>query len=150
MLVASWKSGLGLFHADAQKVANEIAEIGESATPQEILDKGRNPNTELHKCFEWDDSKAAEKYRIQQARTPVRCLVITEPDEPEPGKPEVRVFYKTSGNEGYKPTTTIMQNRDEYARLLERAYAELSAFKAKYGALTELDGVFEQIDLLAV
>ena len=76
MLVASWKSGFGLFHADAQKVANEIAEIGESATPREILEKGRDPKTELHKCFEWDDTVAAEKYRIQQARQIVCCLVI--------------------------------------------------------------------------
>lgn len=131
-------------------MANEIAEIGKSVTPQEILEKGRDPKTELHKCFEWDDSKAAEKYRIQQARAIVRCLVIKETDEPKSGKPEVRVFYKTSGNDGYKPTTIIMQNRDEYVRLLERAYAELSAFKAKYRILTELDGVFEQIDLLSM
>lgn len=150
MLVASWKSGLRLFCADAQKVANEISEIGESATPQEILEKGRNPATELHKCFEWDDSKAAEKFRIEQARTIVRCLVIRETEEPKEQKPEIRMFYKTSGGEGYKPTTIIMQDKDEYQKLLERAYAELSSFKNKYRSLAELDGIFDLIDKLAV
>ena len=150
ILVASWKSGFGLFHADAQKVANEIAEIGESATPQEILEKGRDPETELHKCFEWDDTVAAEKYRIQQARQIVRCLVIRESEEPKSDKPEIRMFYKTSNDEGYKPTSIIMQNKDEYKKLLERAFAELTAFKNKYHSLSELDGVFEQIDLLTM
>lgn len=150
ILVASWKSGFGLFRADAQKVANEIAEIGESATPQEILEKGRDPETELHKCFEWDDTVAAEKYRIQQARQIVCCLVIRESEEPKSDKPEIRMFYKTSNDEGYKPTSIIMQNKDEYKKLLERAFAELTAFKNKYHSLSELDGVFEQIDLLTM
>ena len=150
ILVASWKSGFGLFHADAQKVANEIAEIGESATPQEILEKGRDPKTELHKCFEWDDTVAAEKYRIQQARSIVHCLVIKETDDNKGNRPELRMFYKTSNDEGYKPTSIIMQNKDEYQKLLERAFAELAAFKSKYHSLAELDGVFEQIDLLAM
>ena len=43
-----------------------------------------------------------------------------------------------------------MQNKDEYKKLLERAFAELTAFKNKYHSLTELDGVFEQIDLLSM
>ena len=60
------------------------------------------------------------------------------------------MFYKTSNDEGYKPTSIIMQNKDEYKKLLERAFAELTAFKGKYHSLSELDGVFEQIDLLTM
>ena len=60
------------------------------------------------------------------------------------------MFYKTSNDEGYKPTSIIMQNKDEYKKLLERAFAELTAFKNKYHSLSELDGVFDQIDLLAM
>ena len=43
-----------------------------------------------------------------------------------------------------------MHNKYEYQKLLERAFAELTAFKNKYHSLSELDGVFEQIDLLAM
>lgn len=46
----------------------EICDQMESATPQQILEKARDESTELHKCFTWDDSIAAEKYRIQEAR----------------------------------------------------------------------------------
>lgn len=88
MQLATW--GTYRFKADAQKCADEIMEICEeleSATPQRILEKARDSNTELHKCFTWDDTEAAEKWRITEARSVVRNLKIVEvkPDkEPEP------------------------------------------------------------------
>jgi hypothetical protein len=151
ILVASWKSGLGsLFHADAQKVADEISEIGDSATPKEILDKARDSNTELHKCFTWDNDVAAERWRLQQARQIVCCLVVKETeDEEAEGKPAIRMFYKTEHSEGYKPTAFILRDQDEYQKLLKRAYAEMKAFSEKYRTLSELETVFEAIDQVA-
>lgn len=149
MLVATWKSGFAsLYKADPQKVANEIAQIGDTATPAQILDKARDDGTELHKCFEWDDTKAAERWRIQQARQIVCSLVIKETDDDATNKPEIRVFYKTDNSSGYKPTTLIMRDQDEYQKLLSRALSELAAFKGKYKSLTELDELFEVIDKL--
>lgn len=146
MIFAAWKSGCRI-SADAQKVADEIAAIGDSATPAQILDRARDEQSELHKCFDWDDAKAAEKWRLQQARHIVCNLVIKETSDTP--KPEVRLFFKTDGESGYKSTMLIMQDKDEYQKLLARALAELSNFKTKYKTLAELDGVFAAIDQLA-
>lgn len=147
MTVATWRSGPCVFKADAQKVADEISSIGISVKPEEIVDKARDESTELHKCFEWDDTKAAEKYRVYQARQIVCHLIVKEVND-DPQKHEVRFFYKTDNQEGYKPTSYIMRNKDEYHKLLERALAELSAFKKKYSTLKELEGVWEAINSL--
>lgn len=144
MTVATWRSGLGVFKADAQKVADEISEIGEEVTPAEILEKARNPKTELHKCFEWDDTKAAEKYRLHQARLIVCNLVIKEENKGEEYAP-IRVFHKT-GQSGYKPISLIMKNQSEYEALLARAMQELRSFKAKYHSLSELEEIMALID----
>lgn len=143
MIFAAWKSGCRI-SADAQKVADEILTIGRSATTAQILDKARDEKTELHKCFDWDDAEAAEKWRLQQARHIVCNLVIKEKNETP--RPEVRVFFKTDADSGYKPTVLIMQDKDEYRKLLDRALAELNSFKVKYKTLVELDGVFDAID----
>ena len=71
---AEWKIK-GIFKAEAQKVADEIGE--NKVTPQEVLEKARDENSELHKCFEWNDSVAAEKYRLQQARAIIINLVYS-------------------------------------------------------------------------
>ena len=142
-MTAKWKMP-GLFAgADADKCYREITSIGESATPEQILDFARNPQTELHKCFEWDDSIAAEKYRLQQSRTVVcHLVVLEETDKPEPKK--FRLLQKT--DEGYKPTKIIYQNKQEYERLLERAMLELRSFKHRYHNLVELEEILALID----
>lgn len=147
MTVATWRSGPCVFKADAQKVADEISSIGLSVKPEEIVDKARDESTELHKCFEWDDTKAAEKYRVYQARQIVCHLIVKEVNN-EPQKQEVRFFYKTDSQEGYKPVSYIMRNEDEYQKLLDRALSELKAFEKKYSALKELDGLFDVINAL--
>ena len=113
MIFAAWKSGCRI-SADAQKVADEILAIGNSATTAQILDKARDEQTELHKCFDWDDAEAAEKWRLQQARHIVCNLVIKEKSDTP--RPEVRVFFKTDADSGYRPTVLIIQDKDEYEK----------------------------------
>lgn len=147
MIIAKWSSVGTRFGADPQKCYEEIMEICdsfESASPQAILEKARNNDSELHKCFTWDDSIAAERWRLNEARVIVRQLVITEQEVPK-DRPEIRLFHKTDNESGYKPTELIIQKEDEYTALLKRAWAELQAFKVKYSVLKELQEIFDLI-----
>jgi len=148
-VIARWKSGFEhFFKADAQEVANEISDIGDNVTPYQILDKARDETTELHKCFEWDDAVAAEKFRLETARKVVQFLVIEKStDNPNMDNKDIRLFYKTKNeiDEGYKPVTIIIKREDEYLALLERARNELLAFQKKYGIIAELEPIFEAI-----
>ena len=148
MITATWKAGFNFFsNADAQKVAEEIMEIGSDVKPEQIVERAKDEDSELHKCFEWDDTIAAEKYRIVQARRVVRFLVIKEESKPV-DRPEVRYFVKSdkSHESGYKPTQMVVKVDTEYEKLLAQAYAELQAFKKKYHMLEELREIFELID----
>lgn len=144
MIIASWSEvGRFLYRADAQKVADEILSIGSEATPRQIVEKAADSNTELHKCFTWDDQVAAEKWRLQEARHIVSCLVIHR-DEENADKPEIRYFHKNDQG-GYKPAEYIFTHADEHEKLLQGAYADLTAFKRKYANLQELDWLLEQL-----
>ena len=136
----------GLHKGDAQKCYDECQTL-EEVTPESVLDKARNKKTELHKCFEWDDSVAGEKYRIIQARDIIRHFVIVTPDEEEDA-PKVRSYQISTTTNRYEPTRMFLQNPDEYKELLKRAKAELEAFKQRYKTLTELEMIFEEIDRL--
>lgn len=147
MITARWKID-GLYKANAQKVYEEIVTIGETATPAQIVEKAKDESTELHKCFTWDDAIAADKWRLQEARTIVRLLVKVSEDEQDPEP--VRLLYKVSKeyDTGYKAVTLILRNDDEYKELLRQAKAELQAFRRKYKTLTELEAIFDEIDKL--
>lgn len=141
----------GIFKADANKCYEEICEIGDEVKPEQVLNKAKDETCELHKCFDWDDSSAAEKYRLFQARNVINHLIVIkhETDDEEKKEPvQFRVMLKndSSRESGYKQTITMIKNEDEYKRMLEQAYRELHAFKEKYNCLSELAEILALID----
>lgn len=143
MAIVSWKFN-NYFKADATKCYEEMQEL-EEVTPENVLEYASDESSELHKCFEWNDSIAANKYRLQQARSVIQYLVVT--DEKKEREP-VRVFQITSQPNVYQTTRFFLEQPDEYEALLKRAKEELAAFKKRYKSLTELETVFEAIDML--
>ena len=130
------------FKANAEKVYSDIENIAEK-TPQNLVDyAAEHPDSELYKCFTWDDTKAANEYRKQEARKVICCLVHVEEDEEETRT--IRVLQNV--NQEYKPVREIVRNEDEYAELLKRAKAELASFKERYKEIAELEMVLEAID----
>jgi hypothetical protein len=139
-----WK--LSLFNAEAEKVNADLENISEK-TPENIVDYAEShTDSELYKCFTWDDTKAAREYRKQEARKVLQLLVYSDDEaEAEEREPiQVRVYQR--GEVEYKPAKLIIQNKGEYAKLLERAYAELQAFKERYKNIAELEEVLLAID----
>jgi len=48
--------------------------------PEKVIDSARSENSPLHKEFEWDESAAAHKYRIEQAEHLIRRYRIVNKD----------------------------------------------------------------------
>lgn len=133
-----------LFKADAEKVYSELETIG-TKSPQNIVDYAEaHPDSELYKCFTWDDAKAANEWRKAEARQVVRLLVFADDETKQPT--QIRVLQKAT--DAYEPVKTIVRNNDEYAKLLARAKAELKAFRERYKQINELEKVLEAIDEL--
>ena len=144
--MVEWKIK-GLYKADAETVYKEITALGDSFSPADIVEAARNESSELHKCFEWDDSIAAEKYREHQARMVITQLVVrTETTDNTPVS--VRVISSANAVNSYMPTKMLIRSEPEYADLLERAKRELRAFQQKYVAVVELQDIFAMIDTL--
>jgi hypothetical protein len=140
--------------ADANLVGNHIemlrAKFKGELTPQDILDDARHDNSPLHSFFEWNDSAAAEHYRLQQARGLIRSVVAiyTQPD-----KPAVRARAYVHINEPsaphYRETSHAMSQTKTRKMVLDRAWNELKAWKSRYKDLEEfsaLVGIIETID----
>lgn len=148
--IIKWQTSL-FSKADPVKCYEEITSIGDEVTPEQVVEKGMDPSTELSKCFTKDDSEAAYKWRIEEARHIMRQLiVITKPDKDEEEKEPVqfRVLMKNdnSHSSGYKQTIVMVRDEDEYKKLLDQAYEELRRFKRKYSMLSELSEIMDLIN----
>lgn len=52
-------------------------------TPERVLRFAEPEDSPLHTHFEWDDTEAAHKYRVEQARTLIRGVTITHARAPD-------------------------------------------------------------------
>lgn len=133
------------FKGDPEIVYKEIQTLGDSYTPDDIVNLAKNPQTELHKCFEWDDTIAAEKWRKHTARLICCSLqVVVEKKNAEPTM--CRLIQNDKTDKAYKPVVFTVRNDDEYGRLLKQAKLELAAFKQRYKKIVELEQVIDEID----
>lgn len=146
--IIKWKTPL--FKADADKCYQEIKSIGDEVTPEQVVNAAKDPTAELHKCFDWDDKVAADKYRLVQARTVLNQLIVvthnTSDEVKEPTQFRVMMKNDTVKGSGYKQTICMVRDENEYQKLLEQARRELKAFKQKYSCLTELAEIIALID----
>jgi hypothetical protein len=141
--------GFMKFKADAQKCYDELIEAyGEKFTPHQVLDLARDPETELHKCFLWDDSAAAEKWRLHQARQVCQSftIVVQQRDKKEPQ--QFRLVQHDREDQVYRPIIYSVRDSEQYARLLRQAKDELASFRKRYKCITELESVIDEIDAL--
>ena len=131
---------------DAAQVINSCADENGSISAKAIVDASRPKDAVLHPCFEWDDTIAAEKWRERQAMKIVQHLVVViDSQELETDSITVRAFGETRDG-GYKSINVIMADPNDKDYLLSIALKELRAFQSKYKNLTELGGVFDEID----
>ena len=62
---------------DAQKIGEELESIKqkENLTPISVLKRAKDKKSILNQYFDWEDTIAAEKWRIQQARNIVNHVI---------------------------------------------------------------------------
>lgn len=139
----------GIFPVTAQTAGEELTRIYNTPgglDPENIVNESRDAAAPLHPCFEWDDAKAAEKYREHQAAKLVRAIVTVE--ETTKGPQYVRAFPHVEQH--YHPIQVILSSEERTEELLHTALRELISFKKKYESLSALNGVFAAIDQLTI
>lgn len=129
------------YEADANKVGREleIIEGREELTREAVVEYAKNKNSELHKCFEWDDKIASEKYRLFQATNILTSISIVYEEEP---KRATRMFVniRNDNNERkYKNIISVLENDDEYKQLLDKAEKDFVSYKDKYQNMIQLN-----------
>lgn len=123
---------------------------GGEITPAQVVDVARNPDSPLHSWFEWDDTAAAEQWRLEQAKKLLR-VVVTVIQHPTSGENiTVRAFFspRNEDDQGkaqrpYQPTVSMLQSKDGRRAILDTALEEFDRFQRKYEFLQELAKLFE-------
>lgn len=134
-----WRKGY-----PAKVDANTVGEITsmleseERLTPEDLLEEARPEESPIHNCFEWNDSIAAEQFRLQQARSMIIALQITRTDE----TPVKKYFHITQDTGSYRSIEVLLSSEESREMLIERARKEFLSYQRKYENLKELADLF--------
>ena len=124
------------------------AENGGILIPEKVVEFAERKTSALHDAFEWDDTEAARKYRIEQARAIIRVSV--EIIDTGAGKESMSAWVSLRSERfenapGYRHVPTLMRTKEGRDSILATALWELQAFETKYAKLKELAGVFAAV-----
>jgi hypothetical protein len=132
---------------DYLRELEEIAAAnGGLVRPEAVVEYARNPETALHSWFEWDDSKAAEKYRLHQARMRLRLVLTMHPKAEIKFRAVVSLKEDRYSGQGYRLTLDVMSESERREQLLLEALAEFRALEEKYRQYQELAEIFAAIE----
>lgn len=134
-------------------IARELKKIARAndglLLPEQVVEAARPKTSPLHPRFEWDNSEAANKYRLWQARQLIRVCVEHIPGVSTPTEVFVSLTDDRSADGGYRVTAEVLKDDDMRAMMLQDALDELQVFKLKYKRLSELAAVFDAIETVS-
>jgi hypothetical protein len=113
-----------------------------------VVEKAKDIENPLHNYFEWDDSKAANEFRLTQANYLIRSIKVEIIQENKPNVEIKRAFtnIKEVENKGYMLTEDILKDTQLSFLMLKQAHKELMDWKERYKNLLELSEVFDYIN----
>ena len=149
-----YKAGSGAQYNDekAQLLGQVLESLGTDFQPVDIVNAARPKRSPIHSLFEWDNTVAAEKYRVFQARNHTNRLeiVITSDGDEQKTKAFHSIVITESDDttkRAYSQMATIMDNKDLRKQVVANALSELNRWKSKYAEYKQIfSGVFQSIE----
>jgi hypothetical protein len=145
-MAAKLKDRAAKITARDKRVRQIYKKAGKVLRPEDIIEDARDPKSPLHDSFEWDDSKAAHAYRMEQARRLIREIrVDVEYNSHEITAP---VYVQdTRRDKGYIAAEDLKSDRQHAAECLARrlraCYSDLAANRELASKL-ELSDAFDR------
>jgi hypothetical protein len=126
----AFRDGSRVSNISPQVVGNELDRIHEkhgALKPTNVVEEARPEEAPLHPVFEWNDSIAAEEWRLHTARNLIRSVqVITSDNQKE----SVYVSVVTEHREReYQPLAVVAKSPDLYAEAVYEAQQRIKAAK---------------------
>lgn len=140
------------------EVIDEVLEVKKTygLTAENLLKKASKKSSSLYEFFDWDNSSAGEKWRLQQARGLINEIKIIVEDKEVYAFESVNVSINEPrvltnspskfGSREYKTIVEIMDNEDYRNQLIHSALAQVNYWKEKHKELIELNPIFISID----
>lgn len=153
MAIYKAAKGAGFTDKDAQVIGEHLESLGEKFSPHDVVRSASAEESPIHKHFTWDDAKASEQWRLQEARGLVNRLTIVV--KVDGVKQEAKAFYSVavrieetnSVEPRYVKVTTARHDLALQRTILDDLLDDLNGITKKYDQFRQIigAGMFEEI-----
>jgi hypothetical protein len=116
--------------------------------PVDVVEAARPATAPLHPLFTWDNKKAAEEYRLWQAREVIREVVVEIKGRTVAKYHNVQVIPRESSY--YQAAEVIVTLPDEFERAVAALLSKFNAARRALEDLKYIGAAAEQPDRLAL
>ncbi len=129
----------------AGRELDRLTKVNGGLTAENVVGSARARASPLHSFFEWKDSVAAQRYRLEQARHLMRCVVVLYDDMPLKTDEPIRAFIafakhpESLRDDGrYVAMHQILTDAELREQLVDEALAEHIRWEKRYAHLKEI------------
>ncbi len=112
-------------------------------TAHMVLNSAKKDSSPLHDYFVWDDTKAADSFRVWQARQLIRSVKVTISGKKTQAFWNIKVNVGSEVTRAYFSIEKVLKNPDMYRQTLSKAVEELNYWQQKYEDLKDLKKVID-------
>lgn len=146
-----WGPGCHLNGIDPNEAGLELKRLTRSCAgvirAEDVVRVAEIESSPLHPAFTWDDTKAADEYRKDEARTVLQSIreVITRDDGVDEQR-RIFVHVVDGDTPGYRPLRVVMREPDLLQEVIAAAKSGILAWRARYAELQQFSEIHEAID----
>lgn len=134
-----------------EKIFKELSKIAKNnggfVNPHKVVEYAKNPKSAMHSCFDWDDTEAASKWRVHQARLLITQIFVTvSPSNNEPVRALVSLVGDRNRQGGYRLMGSVLKDDDLTKRMLNDAKAMMVIFIARFKKLEKVTAVIDAME----
>lgn len=144
------REGARMSNAQAERYGQELQrlyDMGIALTAENVVAAARKRSSPLHDWFTWEDTLAAQRWRLHEARKMLHGIAFVVEDGREAELEPLRFFVALpverdgETDTEYLPMPVVHASADAETQMLRIAARELAAYREKYSRLKRLDSI---------
>ena len=91
------------------KELNRISKENNGLSPEAVVEASKNPDAVFHNQFTWDDKKAAHKFRLSEAASIIKAVVVKDIDGEDKSVYTVKIIDSSRDKEKITPKIFVSE-----------------------------------------
>lgn len=131
-----------------------IGKNGGIVTPTIVVGDAKSAKSPLHDYFEWNEERAAEKYRLEQASTLLCTIMVVVGEDGKESKmrsfPHIVLSEGESSERGFSTLERVMGDEELRGQQVKKALGQIRTWRERYKQYNEFKPIVDAIDSLSL